>query len=210
VWDEGRKEFREDDTGEVLTAAALLALVDASIAGSTAAGETLADLLQDGALTTDLWERQFGDEVKREYIRQYLLGRGGLGMMEDADWEEIGTRVEEQLSFLEGMAAVVALGELTDGQIRARMAMYINSARAAFERGVTVVVGGRKLVLPAYPGDGSTRCRTNCRCHWEIEEVVGPDGTIVGWSCYWRLGTAEHCDDCVARAADWAPLFVEA
>lgn len=43
---------------------------------------------------------------------------------------------------------------------------------------------------------------TSCKCEWVIEE--GDDG----WLCYWTLGEAEHCDDCVQRSQDWNPLVV--
>lgn len=80
-----------------------------------------------------------------------------------------------------------------------RATLYAEAARATAWRAITGRVG---LTLPAYPGDGSTRCRVRCKCRWDIQRVPG------GWDCYWRLGSAEHCVDCERRAAEWSPLRI--
>lgn len=43
---------------------------------------------------------------------------------------------------------------------------------------------------------------TNCRCSWQIVE------SLTAWQCTWSLGRAEHCPDCLDRAAIWAPLII--
>jgi hypothetical protein len=43
---------------------------------------------------------------------------------------------------------------------------------------------------------------TNCQCRWEIVDRGDH------WDCYWRLGIAEHCPDCVERARNWNPLTI--
>lgn len=87
---------------------------------------------------------------------------------------------------------------LLEKQIAARSQMYMNSSREAFERGKTRAHGVPPL--PAYPGDGQTRCLTNCKCEWVFEP------TETGVNCYWKLNPAEHCDDCLNNAARWNPL----
>jgi len=45
-------------------------------------------------------------------------------------------------------------------------------------------------------------------CSWDIQEVVDEEGTKAGWDCFWTLGMAEHCEDCVENSHKWNPLFV--
>jgi hypothetical protein len=94
-----------------------------------------------------------------------------------------------------------------EAQIAARSKMYLNSAREAFERAKARAYG--LPTLPAYPGDGQTVCRTNCRCTWRIEELFDDEGNVIGWNCYWDMvddpGT---CPDCTANAAKWSPLSI--
>ncbi len=131
------------------------------------------------------------EEMKGEYIRQYLLGIGGADKMTASDWGSIGGMLREQYRYLKGFAD--SLVGLSERQIAARIAMYINSAREAFERAKRKAASGatqeRWVMDPEaehcvdcvdydsqgwqpigtfpFPGDGSTECLTNCRCHKE-------------------------------------------
>lgn len=98
---------------------------------------------------------------------------------------------------------------LHEAQIAARSRMYVRSAREAYERANARTRGAPEL--PAYPGDGSTVCLTNCACHWELEPVEDEaTGEIVEWEAYWTLGMTEHCPDCLERAEMWNPLRIPA
>jgi hypothetical protein len=142
----------------------------------------------------------FRNEIKAEYIRQYLLGIGGLNRMTPADWGSIGGSLAEQYKYLNGFLAEIAAGGLSEGQIAARAAMYINSSREAFERAkakcarelemteeVWVINGGEHCedclefeargpqpvgTFPK-PGTGETQCLTNCLCHLEYVSKSG-------------------------------------
>lgn len=92
---------------------------------------------------------------------------------------------------------------IREAQIRARSRMYMRSAREAFERGQMRAY--RIPELPAYPGDGSTECLTNCRCSWRF--VITDDGI----DCYWDIDwDAENCQDCIDRHYMWNPYFAKA
>lgn len=93
---------------------------------------------------------------------------------------------------------VGSLGALSLMEVIRRAKMYINSARQAFERAKTYAYGN----LPAYPGDGSTICLSNCRCHWELQFSAN---NLVA---YWRLGTSDNCKTCIERASNWNPYIV--
>lgn len=100
------------------------------------------------------------------------------------------------------------LDQLHEAQIAARSKMYFNSAREAYERGKARALGAP--TMPAYPGDGSTACLTNCRCMWDYQQGT-KDGQPV-WNCYWNIQGPDdaNCVDCLDRHGKWHPLVVPA
>jgi len=86
------------------------------------------------------------------------------------------------------------------GNLEMRADHYRGRAKAIFHKTLAIVQEWPDL--PAYPGDGSTQCLSNCLCNWVVERT--PDA----WHCYWTLGLAEHCQDCVARSQIWNPLVI--
>jgi hypothetical protein len=155
-----------------------------------------AQRLTNGDITLQQWERQFRQRLKVIHGSQYEMGRGGSHAMTQADWGRVGAELRQQYQYLNRFVAEVAEGTVSPATIASRSALYVEASTASYERGRAA---GHNLVLPAYPGDGGTRCVTNCRCHWRITE--GEDA----WNCYWTLGQAEHCVDCVQRSQTWAP-----
>lgn len=148
-----------------------------------------------GQIDAAAWEAQMREQIKYAYINEYLLGRGGINAMTQADWGSIGGMLKEQYGHLAEMAKLIAEGKLSEAQILARSRMYINSSREAFERAKKRVAKllnlteemwvlnpqaencedcqyyatqGWKPVSEKFypvPGDGSTQCLTNCQCH---------------------------------------------
>jgi len=221
-WNESSHRYHDSATGRFMGRDEVLGYVQQSLdAARTAPAITLADgslsmgtdllsnLVGNGMLSPRDWHAQMREEIKAEYIRQYMLGRGGRGNMTAKDWGSIGGMVADQYRYLKDFAKLVAEGKLSEAQIRARAAMYVNSAREGFERGQARAFGLPEL--PAYPGDGQTICLTNCACSWQIEEVHEGE-VLAGWDCYWTLGIVktEHCDDCLDNTGKWNPLHINA
>ncbi len=206
-WEENLNRYRDADTGRFISSASVRDLVDQRQRITGSGSDGLAELLRGGQLNTRDWETGMREAIKDEYIQQYLLGRGGLSQMTQADWGSIGGMIADQYRYLDGFTREVAAGTLSEAQVAARSRMYIHSGREAFERASARAHGLPEL--PAYPGDGKTVCLTNCACNWRIEEVYDDDGNLLGWNCYWELGEAEHCPDCVANSGKWNPLFIK-
>ena len=120
--------------------------------------------------------------------------------MTQSDYGRVGGLLKRQYQYLDNFAKEIGAGKLSQGQVETRSKMYINSSTQAFERGKASTLGLPQL--PAYPGDGQTRCRTNCKCNWRIIDKE------THWECTWNLNPAEHCDDCLANAARWNPLVI--
>jgi len=93
-----------------------------------------AEQLAAGTLDVGTWEENFREEIKKEYLRQAMIGAGGVEQMDAKAWGSTGGQIADQYRYLDDFADEVATGDLTEGQIRRRSEMYINSAREALER----------------------------------------------------------------------------
>jgi hypothetical protein len=201
VWSESARRYRNPRTGQFIGQTQMLALRDTYVAAQEQSAANLAQRVVQGDMPLESWHGMMRADVKDSFISQYVLGHGGRGSMTQADWGRVGAVLKAQYRYLDGFAQAIADGQLSEAQIANRAAMYHGSSVAAYERGSAL---GRGMPdLPAYPGDGSTRCHSNCRCHWDVREVEG------GWDAHWILDPgAENCPDCQRRSVEWAPYEV--
>ena len=193
---EGAKRYRDKVTGRWLSQSRMVAMRDDYVTAYQSRIATLADRVMSGDMTLQQWERGMRREMKALHTGQYELGRGGRKAMTKTDWSSLGGTMKAQYTHLSSFTADIAAGKLSPAQVSARSQLYVNAATVSYERGRAA---GHKLVLPGYPGDGKTVCRANCKCFWDIRERED------AWDCYWTLGQAEHCEDCLSRSATWAP-----
>jgi len=176
----------------------------------TSATDALGDIgasVGSGSRTVSAARLALREELKNEYIRQYMMGRGGRPFMTSADWGSIGGSLAEQFKYLE-RNVIPYLETMSEAQIRNRMSMYANSSREAFFRGQSRARGFEPSQLPYMPADGDTICLTKCNCEWDFSEVRD-EGELVGFDAYWRLGgSVQHCDSCLGRAAESSPFQI--
>lgn len=191
--------YRDTSTGRFVSEATVRQQLAQYEGARKEIGTQLASQLSSGG-TAKEWLLQMRQELKLTYTAEYMLGRGGRSAMTAADWGKLGSMLRTQYTFLDAFAREVAAGNLSEARIAARARMYFDSATQAYERARTSARGMPDL--PAYPGDGSTECKSNCKCSWTIEE------TKTAWRCRWTLGPTEHCDTCTTRSAQWSPLIV--
>lgn len=199
-WDKDLRRYRDADSGRFVRESAVRTARQGIIDRANTEVDALASRLQAGTISVEDWTRSMRDVVKRTTIDQYLLGRGGRNAMTQADWGRIGYRLREQYGYLQRFAQAVDAGQLSDAQIAARAKLYVSATWSTFDRAKGAAWNIR---LPAHPGDGSTKCRGNCRCSWRI--VADKDAGII--MATWKLDSgAEHCDDCRSNAERWSPL----
>ena len=201
VWEDDLKRYRSTTTGQFIGVNQMQDLrVDFLAQQKVVMQSHVEDYLR-GDISIRRLEINLQNTLKETYIDMYSLGAGGRNNLSQRDWGKIGAMLKKQYGqngYMKGLLEQINSGQITPAQANARLKMYVNSANQALWKGIT-----RDMPeLPAYPGDGSTVCLTNCQCTWEIVPVEG------GFNCYWRLGVAEHCEDCVQRSQEWNPLFV--
>ena len=197
IWLPDLQRYRDTATGRWASSAEVRGWGQTRMDDAADHARGMAGALAERDITLGQWERNMREQIKEQYVQQYLLGRGGRDLMTAEDWGSIGGSLAEQYSWLNKFSAQIATGELSEKQIAARSEMYLHSAREMFEKARSRAQGAPEL--PAYPGDGSTICLTNCRCFWELEKR--PDR----WLAYWRITAAESCATCIERAGEWAP-----
>lgn len=170
-------------------------LADAQAAFNLRA-ETINQQYVDGEITLSQWESEAIRIVKTINVQSFAKGVSG-------DWESItfqmwgklGAHIKVQRARLRDFVNTLQGGTKSIEYLNNRLKMYGSAARAAmlqadaWERGVPV------LVVPAWPGDGTTNCRSRCRCRWAFQKR-GKNT----WFATWHLGIADHCRTCVARA----------
>lgn len=163
---------------------------------------TLAYALAVGRITLVLWLAAMQDEIRRYHLACAAIGANGV--IDEAIVRLVEQRSTEQIHYLNQWASALSTATITAALfalIRSRALLYAGAGLATFYRAVTTVAG--MPALPAYPGDGSTECLTNCQCWWIINRLGSGD-----WDCFWWIQSAEHCPQCAARSFEWYPLKI--
>jgi hypothetical protein len=182
-------------SGRAVPVSRIVTLRERFIEGQERSAAELARQLATSEITVAKWEQEVRALTKRAYIAEYALGAGGRGMVTQRGWGSVGGLLGAQYRYLRGFAGEVAAGTLSEAQIADRTTLYLGSAVQAFERARATGYDG--LSLPAYPADGSMRCR--CRCSWQIDERTDR------WECTWSVRAGDSCDVCLGYGSQWAP-----
>ena len=172
----------------------------------------LAARVAAGEITPREFEARLQQEVKDLYVSAYVAGRSGQwDDITPAQWGRLGPLLRVQYGFARRFSRdieALPVGKRSEAVIRARAQLYGASSRQVLERGILdeLSQGGRPVPeLPAYPGDGTTDCYTNCRCRWAVRILSKARGD---YDVSWRLGRAEHCRQCRKRSRAWKALRV--
>lgn len=109
--------------------------------------ETLALLLQSSmdytmarcmelttATTKDTMYMAIREQIKREYIRQYLAGIGGYDQMGYRNWGQIGGMLREQYGYIRGAVEELINGSCSEAQFNNRIKMIVNSSKESYNR----------------------------------------------------------------------------
>ena len=200
-WNDRTKRFRNLVTGVNITDNRRIGIRDEYIQKQLPAIRRLVNQLRDGEITVQEYLLFIRRQIKKTYLGEWMLSRGGVNAMTSDDVRGVGIHVQRQYQFLQNFVEQVRNGELSVAQIRSRTEMYIHSATQAYERGQASSFG---IDLPEYPGDGNQICLSRCKCRWEIVEQE----TEI--HAHWLVNiAAEHCESCRQNTAKWNPYIIE-
>ncbi len=182
----------------------------------------IAQAMQDVTAAADALEASRFSMSARLTFRSRVSGmlRRGAPAMAQLGWwagggsgkpppEIARTFIDEQQQFLSRwFLQIKAAGALVGGAVRARM--YAQALEQVYQKAYMAAKSKEVGLppLPAYPRDGSTRCKMNCNCYWE-GPIEREDENGRYYTLYWRLRPGENCEDCVERATrKWNPLKI--
>lgn len=193
-WDTDAARYRSKDTGRFVSEIALR--LDLDRFNSQVVGGNLQDITDrmiDGRITLSSWQQQIAAELKDAWGVNIRIGRGGASQMTQADYGRYGGRLAYEYNRLTRFAIEIETGNLTPGQIKARMQLYANAVRVGYWDGKTAAgfaagfTEERRVLTPAEncpdcigyaaqgwqplgslpePGTNSV-CGRNCRCEKE-------------------------------------------
>lgn len=172
-----------------------------------AAGDLNAQL-KSKSISVDDWLARMEREVSTGHVSTYSAGRSGAwASITFQEWGRLGSVIKGQFQYLRGFANEIrekGIDAFSLPQLNLRTSLYADRMNATLEAGIVQDRGLDPSILPAMPGDGTTRCLVRCKCRWAIR----PNGRDK-WLVSWRLGKAEHCKTCLDRSDDWVDLQVE-
>jgi len=101
----------------------------------------LAVSLSEGSMTLPAWQTEMRQTIKRLYVNQYTLARGGKVQMTFQDYGRLSQMLQDQYKYLDKYAAQLATMDVAEREayIRNRSQLYANASNEAFERGKSAV-----------------------------------------------------------------------
>lgn len=201
TWDRARRVYRSTFLRLPIRNRRLLRWRDQFIGINTQDVAAITDEMINGEITRQTWERLMRENIANNMTGLYAFGRGGQNMMLPSDKQSLRDMISAQNDFLRQFSVAIRDGQLSPAQVRMRARMYMGAGTQGYSYAKSRTFGSP--ILPQYPGDGQTRCLSNCQCHLEY------DYQEFDVLVFWVLGRAEHCPDCVALAASWSPLRLE-
>lgn len=165
-------------------------------------GKTHTRDLFEGNINIDQWRARMRAEVKTLHVGSGVAGGGGnWDEMLPEDWGSIGGRVGREYGFLDDFARELDAGNRSLNQALASVDRYAETASSTYEAIKVSFVGIKPEVLRYFPGDGTTVCRSTCKCRWNIRIISKRRGDF---NASWLLGSTEdHCPTCVERRRTW-------
>lgn len=156
-----------------------------------------------GQIDLGTWQIEMRALLRKQYAMQIIAAAGqDPAAINPNDWLKMGSELQFQYRHLEQFAHDITSGKTAPGQIEARAALYAQSSKQMY-----YMQNAGDVRLPAYPGDGSTRCLTNCQCTWSKPvQIKDRNGIVTALDFTWQLHPAEHCPQCEQRSRRWAPL----
>ena len=228
VYRDSNLRFRNTKQGKTIKYQSWLVLRDRLTTGIGTEIETLTESMCDREITLHQWVKRMTKKITQGHCAAFMLGLGGYNRIRTSDIVELTDTIRRQLEWLFAFANEIASKNTNDNVSKERIKtwtlytpppmkrkgvinrskLYSDAMTQSSERGKYRSVTYRNFnePLPAYPGDGSTRCTIRCKCHWRIDNNTGDLSYI---NCYWKLrALAKHCVTCINRSIHWNPLVV--
>lgn len=174
--------------------------------------EKLSRLYIEKKIDVGDFQLEFRAMLRTLFTAMLVDGQGGVspGEIDPKKFLQLGTVLQKQYRFLERFMRQVAAGKLSDRQIIARAALYVQASTQMYWRGVA------EVRLPAYPRDGSCVVTPQSRVFTSrglipIKDVIVGD-VVFTHKNRWRkvIGTrvtlSEHKELCSVKMGRYSPV----
>jgi hypothetical protein len=96
VWDTKSRRYRNTETGKWISHADVAGLRDEFATAQRAWADQAVQAMVRGDWTVRRWELEIRDRLKRVYLAEYMLGRGGQQAMTAADYGRVGNMLRDK------------------------------------------------------------------------------------------------------------------
>lgn len=196
AWDAASARYRDTDTGQWISRAAVRREVDQSLANLVRLTDTLADDLRAGRISLNTWRSEMRDVIKQTQLGTSAIAKGGLDQMTLADFGRVGQKIRTQYAYLDNWVQQIQAGRPLGAEVEARSRQYLRAGRSTFlaleaedmadrgywARSVTrpgehcaecLAEEARGLVpASSIVPIGSRQCLSNCHCFYVWEKVA--------------------------------------
>ncbi len=133
IFDKISQRYRYKDSGKFVGKKAVENLTVKAIVQVENDLRTITDLLIEGKIEVKAWESASQAALKNLHTWNYLLGAGGEKQMTQSDYGALGQKLKQEYGYLRELAQELIRGELSEAQLRARMAQYASSGGTTHE-----------------------------------------------------------------------------
>lgn len=190
-FDNRSQRWRDGSTGQYISSDRVNSEMFRHSDATHATLESLTRSLYGGNLSLGQWQIAVASELKDAHLAQAMFAVGGRANMTSVEYGRVGQTLREQYRFLDKFARAIADGTISEAQALARIDMYGESCKQSYwneyiekSDGLLDWILGAvdenncddcpriaagspytKESIPASPADGSTQCKTRCRCY---------------------------------------------
>ena len=172
------------DTGQHLTSKKLVAVAQKGVQARERRFVELTKQVTNNEISVGEWQAQMRDGIKRGFIEQYMMGRGGRAQMSQSDWGRVGAKIREQFNFLSMFEIDLANGVCVGGRAVNRARMYASATHGAFSLGmrqVAKVVGWEYVRWVLAPdGESCIDCINFSSMGWQLLDSDPYSGAMPG------------------------------
>lgn len=130
-FDPRAQRYRYRDSGKFVPAAAFEKLTTDHISRKKAELRSLGEKFADKGGFVQFQKDGF-KTIKTTFTQQYLLGRGGVGRMQEADYATLKKELRYQGKMWRGFMVDIKKGGMSRAQLQMRLAMYGEASKVAF------------------------------------------------------------------------------
>jgi hypothetical protein len=134
-YDPKLRRYRSKSTGQFLRKEAIARLTQGHINNVKDDLKAVGQLLIDGKINLRTWQQTTAETLKILHTQEYLLGIGGQGQIQKADYLEIGRELKVQYKYLRNFAQELTQGIMTPAEALNRITMYGDAAKVSYFRG---------------------------------------------------------------------------